>query len=159
MAKIVGSCIYVHKSNTNDLLNRLRDNIKADVICAIYEADEQVNGEKRFNYDVIKYDKKEHYITFIESSDWDNSNEPKVGDGWMLKMHQDWTWKFIPKRKKNPQIYHSKELFVSDDYKGFDIEKAKERTKLWKSLPNLDTKRIGNYDFWVEFLNANGMEV
>lgn len=155
MAKIVGSCIYVHKSNVVDLLRRIDNSDYVE--CYLDWFMNELNNME-VNYEVIKYDKTNNKLSLIDSPDWIVSYEPKVGDSWVLNLNT-LKWKHIPKRRKNPQIYHSKELFVSDDYKGFDIEKAKERTKLWKSLPNLDTKRIGNYDFWVEFLNANGMEV
>lgn len=152
MKKVV-NCWYVHKSNISEILEKLTDPELSDVIQAIKEI-----NLNQFKYEVIKYDKAKHRISFIDSPDWITANEPKVCDAWMLDMKYKWTWKFVPARKKNPQIYHSKELFVSDDYKGFDIERAKERTRLWKSIPNLDTKRIGNKDFWLKFLAENGME-
>lgn len=155
MAKIVGSCIYVHKSNVIDLLRRIDNSDYVE--CYLDWFMNELNNME-VNYEVIKYDKTNNKLSLIDSPDWIVSYEPKVGDSWVLNLNT-LKWKHIMKRKKNPQIYHSKELFVSDDYQGFDIEKAKERTKLWKSLPNLDTKRIGNYDFWVEFLHANGIEV
>lgn len=157
MAKIVADCIYVHKSNLKELLSKVKREIEMDILEAKYDADEELFNEKQFNYEVLKYNKKKNQLTFIDSPDWNTSNEPEVGDGWLIDL-DTWLWKFIPKRSKNPQIYHSKELFVANNYQGFDIEKAKERTKLWKSLPNLDTHRIGNKDFWKEYLKINGVE-
>ncbi len=155
MSKRVGSCIYVHKSNVSDLLKRIDNDYQVE-----YYIDWFMNelNNMEVNYEIVKYDKAKNKISLIDSPDWIIANEPEVGDSWVLNL-ETLKWKHVMKRKKNPQIYHSKELFVSDDYQGFDIEKAKERTKLWKSLPNLDTKRIGNKNFWVEFLENNGMEV
>lgn len=159
MAKTVGSCIYVHKSNINELYDKVKklsmNNIK-DIEAAV----EQIKI-KGFKYEVIKYDKQKHQITFIDSPDWITANEPEVGDGWMLKMNDGWDWKFIKKRNKNPQIYHCKYLFVSSNYTDFDIEESKRREIAWNAIPGIkDVKKfIGNKDYWVEFLHKNGMEV
>lgn len=153
MPKFVGSCIYVHKSCIDELLVRVKEPQLSEIMQAIKEI-----KMKDFKYEVIKYDKSKHRISFIDSPDWIISKEPEIGDAWLLDMKYKWTWKFVPARKKNPQIYHSKELFVSDDYQGFDIERAKERTKQWNAIPNLNKKRIGNKDYWLQVLKENGME-
>lgn len=158
MAKVVGSCIYVHKSNMEQLLDSIKDSgRRADVIVAQKEIE-----QKGFKYEVVKYDKEKHQVTFIDSPDWITANEPEVGDAWMLKMLQDWTWKFIKKRSKNPQIYHGKWRFVDQSfYKDFDVIESRFRELEWSRLPCIkDVKKyIGNKDFWVEFLHKNGMEV
>lgn len=158
MAKVVGSCIYVHKTNMEQLLDSIKDSSKrSDVIVAQKEIE-----QKGFKYEVVKYDKEKHQVTFIDSPDWITANEPEVGDAWMLKMLQDWTWKFIKKRSKNPQIYHGKWRFVDQSfYKDFDVIESRFRELEWSRLPGIkDVKKyIGNKDFWVEFLHKNGMEV
>lgn len=172
MAKIVGNNIYIHKSAFDDLLERIKDSgRRADVIVAKQEIDDAIaKNEKEneviykslTNYEVIKYDKSKHQISFIDSPDWLTANEPEVGDAIMLKMNQDWSWKFIPARKKNKQIYHSKELFIEPSfYDGFDVIAAHNRTKQWQAIPGIKEvkKYIGNKDFWVKFLNENGMEI
>lgn len=157
--KKVGTCYYVHKSNKKQLMEIQVDSSKlADIMVAISEV-ERIDD---FKYEVIKYDKQKHQVTFIDSPDWVTANEPEVGDAWMLKMQQDWTWKFIKKRSKNPQIYHGKWRFVDQSfYKDFDVIKSYEREKTWQQLPGIKEvkKFIGNKDFWVEFLHKNGMEV
>ena len=159
MAKTVGSCIYVHKSNIGELYAKVAE-LSMNKLVDVEVAVDQIN-KKNFKYEVIKYDKQKHQITFIDSPDWIEANEPEVGDGWMLKMYENWTWKFIKKRNKNPQIYHCKYLFVASDYTGFDIEEAKRREAAWNSIPGIkDVKKfIGNKDYWVGFLGKNGMEV
>ena len=129
----------------------------ADIMVAISEVERMDD----FKYEVIKYDKQKHQVSFIDSPDWDTANEPEVGNTWTLKMHQDWTWKLIKARKKNKQIYHAKYLFVADDYKGFDVEQARQRAIQWQKLPGIKEvkNKIGNKDFWVRFLEENGMEV
>ena len=166
MAKIVGSCIYVHKSNFDDLLERIKDSgRRADVIVAKQEIDKYIKSYYNthdFNYEVIKYDKSKHQISFIDSPDWLTANEPEVGNAMMLKMLQDWTWKSIPARKKNPQIYHGKWKFVDQSfYKDFDVIESYNREKQWQAIPGIKEvkSKIGNKDFWKEFLKQNGMEL
>lgn len=172
MAKVVGNCIYVHKSAFDELLIRVKDSgARADIIIAKKEIDNAISTEEKenetlykslTNYEVIKYDKTKHQISFIDSPDWIEANEPEVGDAMMLKMKQDWTWKFIPKRKKNAQIYHRKELLIDPSfYDGFDVIKAYNRTKQWQSIPGIKEvkSKIGNKDFWKEFLEKNGMSL
>ena len=83
-------------------------------------------------------------------------NEPIVGDSHLYK--KDGTEKLI---KGGKTVYHSKEYFVSSDYKGFDIEEAKQRTKEWNNNPNIKNlkHKIGFVDFWHNLLKENGMEV
>jgi hypothetical protein len=105
-------------------------------------------------YEVVKYDIKAHKLSLIDSPDWFSANEPVVGDSWCYNFNKD-SQTF---RSGGTTVYHSKELFVSDDYKGFDIEKAKERTKLWQSLVSKEEKKlIGNKNYWIEFCTRNGI--
>lgn len=172
MAKIVGSCIYIHKSSFDELLERIKDSgARADVIVAKQEIDNAIAREEKDNetlykslkkYEVIKYDKAKHQISFIDSPDWITANEPEVGDAMMLKMKQNWTWKFIPKRTKNVQTYHGKWRFVDQSfYKDFDVIESYNREKQWNSIPGIKEvkKYIGNKDFWQKFLKENGMEL
>ena len=50
-------------------------------------------------------------------------------------------------------------MFVSSDYKGFDIETAKQRTKLWNSIPDIKKhkSKIGNKKYWNELLQKNNI--
>jgi hypothetical protein len=45
-------------------------------------------------------------------------------------------------------IYHHKWQWVSDDYKGFDVEKNKQRSLQWSSLDGVDKSRIGQRKHW-----------
>ena len=132
--KKVGYAMYVHKSNIKELLNKLEKS----------EQERLLNLQKEiyFDYEIIKYDRGN--ISFIECSTWLTLKEPIVEDSHLFK--KDGTYKLI---KGFKTVYHSKELFVSEDYDGFDIEKAKLRTKEWNSIPNIKElkSRIGNIDF------------
>lgn len=151
--KEVGNTIYVHKSNIHELLDKIPDdNYKIEII-RLYEFRKQPGS---LPYEVIKYDTKQHKLSFIESPDWDTSSEPTVGDCvcWNFDK-QSQTF-----RCGGTQIYHSKELFISDDYKGFDIQKAKERTKLWQSLVTKEEKKlIGNKNYWKQFCEKHGIDL
>ena len=129
--KKVGYAMYVHKSNIKELLNKLEKS----------EQERLLNLQKE--------------ICFIECSTWLTLKEPIVEDSHLFK--KDGTYKLI---KGFKTVYHSKELFVSEDYDGFDIEKAKLRTKEWNSIPNIKElkSRIGNIDFWYNLLMENKLE-
>lgn len=145
--KKVGTAMYVHKS----ALNQLIEKISFEDFQRILSYSDLLKKEN-FDYTIIKYDKGN--ISFIESNDWDKENEPSVGNSWCF--HMDNTRKFV---KSSGKIYHCKYLFVNEDYDGFDIEKAKERAKLWNSISNIKEhkSRIGNRAYWNELLKSNGI--
>ena len=132
VGKQMGDAIYVHKS--------AEDIIPIDIL---------ENGKDylpyNFHYEIIKYNKKNGNISFIDSPDWNIAPEPIVGD--IILVKGDNTLKFI-KQKSPPQIYHHKWLFVRDDYEGFDVEKSKERSKKWLSIPDIEYNKIGYKNYW-----------
>ena len=63
-------------------------------------------------------------------------------------MRSDGTNRILPD-KKNPQIWHHKWMWVKDDYSGFDVEKSKMRSELWKDKVTKEERRkIGYLSFW-----------
>lgn len=153
MKKVI-NCYYVHKSNYEELSNYFRENEYHPYIAIAISY-----CNKYFpNYEVIKYDSKNHTVSCIESPDWNTSMEPIVGDSCITYLDTGEV-KIVKGRKNNPQIYHNKWQFVSEDYAGFDVEEAKHRTEIWNKIPNLDKSRIGNKNYWVELLTAHNMEV
>lgn len=144
--KKVMNCLYVHKSNISELHLDDLGNYAIEIL------------DRKFpNYQVVKYDPKKRVISGIESPDWNTANEPIVGDSMIINLVTG-EEKIYKGRKENPQIYHNKWQFVADDYTGFDIEAAKQRTIEWNNIPNLNKSKIGNKNYWVELLKANGME-
>ena len=104
----------------------------------------------------MKYDIRDHKLSLIDSPNWCSANEPICGDSWCYNFDKN-TQTF---RSGGTTVYHSKELFVSNDYKGFDIEKAKERTKLWQSLVTKEEKKlIGNKEYWCNWCKEHGVEI
>ena len=119
MYKKIGSTFYVHKSNIKEI-NSL---IERNELAAIDSATKKL--PKNFSYDILKYDKKNKKVSFIQSPDWDTAREPLVGDSYTSNIF-DINFKII---KSKGQIYHHKWMFVSDNYIGFNIEESKEWSK------------------------------
>ena len=147
MKKVMKS-LYVHKSNLQELF----DSIPYEDVLRIKEIIKSFDK----NYEIVKYDYLNKNVSLIDSPDWNVANEPTVGDSYTFK--QDGT---IVYRKGGKQVYHNKWQFVSSNYTGFDIEKSKRRTKEWNSIPGIsDNKlRIGNKEFWHNYLRRNGLKI
>ena len=151
--KRIGSVYYVHKSNIQELLDILPNDWYKSEIVYWYNFR---NRPGTSHYEVIKYDTKKHKLSFIDSPDWFTSFEPTVG--------YSTCWDFDKGvqtcRRGGNTVYHSKELFVADDYKGFDLQKAKERTKLWQSLVTKEEKKlIGNKNYWCNWCKEHGIDL
>ena len=80
----------------------------------------------------------------------DTADEPSLYDS--IKVDIDGKTKYSKYDESNPPIYHHKWLFVKDDYKGFDVEKSKERSQKWLTLKDIDFSRIGFKKFWDNFI-------
>ena len=149
MIKKVCGAIYAHKSNIKELLQYIPSEFYLNFNKLISNVD--------FDYTIIKYDKGN--VTLIYSPDWDSSNEPIVGRTYR---YANGCWDKKPIVRENwKQIYHNKWQFVSDDYDGFDINEAKNRTKLWNSIPGINDlkSKIGYKKFWEQLLNENNIEL
>lgn len=145
MYKKIGSTFYVHKSNIKEMYNLLEKNELLAITSIIDEL------PKSFSYEILKYDKKNKKISFIQSPDWDTAREPLVGDSYTSDIF-DVKFRTI---KSKGQIYHHKWMFVSDDYTGFNIEKSKQWSNEWANvLPNTREvkSRIGYRKYWDEIL-------
>jgi hypothetical protein len=151
--KKVGYCKYVHKSNLAELLNSVSDLEREPIKELISQ------HSTYWNFEVVKYDSKTKNLSLIQSLNWNTANEPTVGDSLIINIV---TLKIsISKMKTREQIYHQKELFVSENYSGFDVQKAKARTQLWKSkIQNLSQHktRMGYRWYWNELLDMYNIE-
>ena len=144
--KVVCGAYYVHKSNLNELFNKVND---PELEALIQQTD--------VDYDVVKYDKGN--VTLIKASDWDTANEPLI----------DYTVLFKAgslsepgvKRINGRQIYHNKWMFVSPDYTGFNVDEARKRTEIWNSIPDIKShkNRIGNKTYWINLLKQYDIPV
>lgn len=152
MYKKVGYSYYVHKSNLVELLD----------LCSFEDREyimRIIDSAKMFlllDFDIVKFDSHTRNVSLIQCSTWDTLNEPIVGDSYCF--HPDFSFKVI---RGGTKVYHNKWQFVADNYDGFDVEKAKKRTKVWNSIPNIKNykSKIGNKDFWYALLGEHNLDV
>lgn len=145
--KHVATAYYVHKSNVTELINKV---VPKELLPQFYVLLHSIS----YPYDVIKYDGNN--VTFIQSSDFLTSPEPLVEICYRYKENE---WNKPPKvRKDFKRVYHHKWMFVSDDFDGFDIKRAKERSKKINAIVNIDKKRIGNLDYWTDFVRKHNLD-
>lgn len=149
MIKKVGYAIYAHKSNLEEFLTNLPNEDEQNRIKHIL-----AKAKKIHPYEILKYNQGN--LSLIECDTWNTMNEPIVGDSHIYK--EDGTIKII---KGGRTVYHSKELFVQPDYKGFSVEQAKLRTIEWNKIPNIKNlkSKIGNVTFWHKLLKENHMDI
>ena len=162
MAKKIGRCYWVHKSNTQELFDIIEQADNGDtyylnriknIIC------NNLKNSCGVKFDVIKYDVKQHRLSLIESPNWDQNYEPFVGVSHIWSLDSG-DYRVIKPRKNNLQIYHQRYLFVSYDYKGFDVEEDFKRRRHYEQfLTKDDIKKIGNYDYWHNWCKEHGIEI
>lgn len=131
VGKEIGGAVYVHR----DYEALLPDAVKI--------ASKHIPTE--FNYTVVKFVEKESCVSFILCNEFDSADEPVVGD--ILRIDAAGSMQFF-RQPADPFIYHHKWLFVMDDYQGFDVERSKDRSRCWTSLPDVDRSRIGKQSYW-----------
>lgn len=134
VGKRMGGDLYLHKQYADEIDQDLYNDYKDKL-------------PKGFKYNILKYNKNNETISFINSPDFDTADEPIVGDSYKVSKNG-----ITYTRQKNPpQIYHHKWLFVDDDYKGFDVDKAKERSRKWLMISDkINMSKIGNKKYWDE---------
>ena len=113
---------------------------------------------KDFQYTAVKHNKKEGTFSFIHSHDFDTAHEPTVGDS--IKVHPSGQTK-LTKQSKDPKVWHHKHQWVGSDYKGFDVEQSKARSKEWKDKMGVnkhESSRIGTKGYWHNWLNGNNLK-
>ena len=150
--KKVGYCLYVHKSNIDELLSSISEQDR-DLVILIMDTAKMYLC---LDFDIVKFDIKTKNVSLIMCPTWDVLHEPIVEDSYCF--HPDLSYKII---KGGTKVYHNKWQFVSKTYKGFDIDKAKQRTKEWNSIPDIKKykSKIGNKDFWYALLKENNLSL
>lgn len=151
MIKKVVSNLYVHKSNLSELLSYLDKNQQIFLLNLL-----DYTRQNLINYDIIKYNLKNDRISLIECETWNTLNEPIVGDSYCF--YPDYSYKLI---KGGTKVYHNKWQFVSSDYTGFNIEKAKKRTCDWQKISEIrsNKSKIGNKKYWYAILTKYGLDI
>lgn len=136
VGKMMGGALYVHANYENVLPD----------ISQFKEILEQQYPD--FKYNIIKY--SPNAVSFLYSPDFDSANEPVISEYVTVKSDGN------TKRGRTKTIYHHKWLFVGDDYTGFDVDAAFERSRAWLQIPDIDFCRIGSSrEFWINFLKSN----
>jgi hypothetical protein len=103
-----------------------------------------------FKWNTIKYNRKENLVTFINSPNFDSSDEPYSMDNISVDHSGNLKYYKVP---KNPTIWHHKWQWTDDNYTGFDVREAKERSLHWNQQldnhPDPKIKsRIGSEKVW-----------
>lgn len=146
LGKKVGNELYIHKDYVD------QTDIPKDVLTAASSILKQKHPNHEYN--IIRHNKKTNDIGFLNSPDWDESHEPYIHDSVKVSSNGETAY---TKPKKDPQIYHQKWKFVGDDYKGFDVDRSKNRTKQYmdaiakRKTETGDSKisnKIGYKSYW-----------
>lgn len=116
VGKEIGGDIYFHK----DYVDRI---IPEDIYDNALHLLEESYPD--FDFNCIRYSPKTQAISFQEAPDFDTAREPKVGD--YITVFPDATIK----TGHSEYIWHSKFLWVKNDYKGFDVREAWEWSRTW----------------------------
>lgn len=135
--KKMGHDLYVHKDYTEEAgipqeeLKQAQSKLPSD-----------------FEHTAVKYNKKDQSFSFIHSPDFNTADEPTVGKS--IKVFPSGETK-TTNPPKDPLIWHHKWQWVGDDYKGFDVEASKERSKQWRAVVGVNkevSSRIGRKSYW-----------
>lgn len=143
VGKQVGSQIYVHRDYVTDVIPHNLWNRALDILD---------HSNPGFKFATIVFDAKAGTVRFDEAPDFDTAREPHVGN--YIKVYLDGT--LPPVQGHSDSIWHHKWMWVKDDYKGFDVDKAKEWSKLW--LSKLEGPAKGTDATWQMQLRNIGLK-
>lgn len=129
VGKYIGGFVYFHKMHI-DAFPEFADNIK----------EKASHVPKDFHWNCIKYNVATGVCTFINSPNFDTSDEPQSGDNYTV--FDNGVTKYY-KAPASPLIWHHKWLWVKDDYPGFNVRESKERSLFWnEQLENHEDPKI-----------------
>ncbi|WP_425263793.1 hypothetical protein [Vibrio owensii] len=105
--------------------------------------------------DVVRLCLKSRELVAIECKGFDSLPEPIIQR--TVSSDKDSKIKIMG---DNPPIYHSKWMFVQDDYQNFSVSTSKLRSIEWKSRLGVNrsiSSRIGRSTFWNDWLETMGL--
>lgn len=140
VGKHFGTQIYVHKQYASEV-------VPSELLTAAANTLKKSNPS--FKYNSIMFDAKAKIIRFDEAPDFDSAREPHVGNYIIINPDQS-----IRAGRSN-NIWHHKWLWVKDNYRGFDVNKSKEWSRLW--LSKLPEVAKGTDDSWNKQLHSHGI--
>lgn len=152
MLKRVGYNLYAHKSNIVELKSKLTKEMCIYLDSVIACMEKEIDAP----YHIIKVDTKNKKISLIECFDWDKYYEPIVGNSYCF----DTFTGLYTMKKGGTKVYHHRWMFVSENYKGFDLEKSKQRTWMLWDIPEFqeNKNRVGSLQYWEEFLKKYNLD-
>lgn len=142
VGKQMGSFVWFHRSYADTLLSEAQ-------IEALHIMETQIRA------DVVRVNLKTDEVCAIECLDFDSMPEPLI-----LRQISSKNPNTIKATKSNHLIYHSKWMFVADDYPNFCVLESKLRSIEWKSQLGVDksiSSRIGRSNFWNHWLSQNSL--
>lgn len=157
VGKRVGDSLWIHKIYMEEVLPQDTINNIQNIHKKFKLNLKEKNHIQQAN--IIRYSEKSGGVALIFSEDFDTNDEPTVGDSIFFDFYNN--KKTHTFKNKNPLIYHHKWMMVKDDYKGFNVEKAKKRSIKWKSILGVNksiSSKIGRKDFWEQWIIDNNIE-
>jgi len=142
VGKRVGNSLYVHKLFADQVIPSIILSAAQDIL---------TKSNPNFNYNTIMWDSKHNIVRFDEAPDFDKAREPHVGNYLVVSLDG----KFPPRKGHSNNIWHHKWMWVKDNYKGFDVDKAKDWSKLW--LSKLGEPAKGTDLTWQSQLRRYGL--
>jgi hypothetical protein len=138
VGKRVGTRIYVHVNYADRVINS--SILQRAARFALAE------GIDVRNCTAVRYDTRDHGVAFQWSPDFDEAEEPTVGDTVLVRPGGRIT---ITRQRADPQIWHHKWMWVGPGYLGFDWEESRARSTLWAPYVRPSEKlRIGTRSYW-----------
>ena len=104
---------------------------------------------EHYEYTVVKLNQRNDSVSFIQCPGFDSEHEPAIAAIVVVSADGNVQRRTVP---TDPYIYHHKWLFVSDEYRGFDVAESKARSLQWISLRNVDRSRIGRKSYWEQMV-------
>lgn len=136
VGKRIGACLWMHWSYRHLLP---ADDVEAAV----------ASLPTGFAWTLIKLNKASGSVSFIHYPDFDEADEPVTGDAWVWRAERGGR---LIRALADPWVLHHRWLTVSDDYRGFDVAAAIERSVAWKRAFGRDaalSSRIGRRSVWL----------
>lgn len=147
VGKSLGKYTWLHVSALNTINHELKD-----VILSVINND----------YCVVRLEKGTSTFQLSLCSNFNSQREPVITGHRTYEIINS-TAHLIKEtvyKSVNPLVFHHKHLFVSHNYKGFDIQSSIDWSLLWKSkLPSTReiSSRIGRTMGWNKILNDYGL--
>lgn len=116
VGKLVGTQIYVHRKYANEVIPNDKLKFAAELLKHV---------KPHFRFNSVMWNRENGEIRFDEAPDFDTAREPHVGKYVAIMPNG------TAREGQSNNIWHHKWLWVKDDYQGFDVDKAKEWSRMW----------------------------